>query len=92
MISGTVLPFDQLTVEDVNYYNELEARDTEKMVKIKTYDFKLSDGSDPKPDELCPNCGKLVSYGSANFCEYCGQRLKRCKDGNNTQLKSEADK
>lgn len=92
MISGTVLPFDQLTVEDVNYYNELEARDTEKNVIIKRYDFKLSDGTEPTPEEVCPNCGASVRYGSESFCQHCGQRLKRCKDGNNTQLESEADK
>ena len=90
MIAGTVIPFDQLTVEDVNYYNELEERDTAKDIVISEYDFKLADGSIPKPAELCPTCGSSVSYGSEKFCQYCGQRLKRCKDDNDTQHKSEA--
>jgi hypothetical protein len=90
MIAGTVIPFDQLTVEDVNYYNDLEERDTEKAVVIRKYDFKLSDGSEPSPEQTCPNCGESVSYGSERFCQYCGQRLKRCKDGDSTQHKSEA--
>lgn len=92
MISGTVLPFDQLTVEDVNYYNELEERDTAKEIVLKRYDFKMSDGSDPTPEELCPNCGASVRFGSEAFCQHCGQRLKRCKDGDDTQHKSEGDK
>lgn len=92
MIRGTVLPFDQLTVEDVNYYNELEERDTAKEIVLKRYDFKMSDGSEPTPEELCPNCGASVKYGSEVFCQNCGQRLKRCKDGDDTQHKSETDK
>jgi hypothetical protein len=92
MISGTVLPFDQLTVEDVNYYNELEERDTEKAIIIRPYSFKRDDGSDYKPNELCPTCGNSVLYDTGSFCQYCGQRLKRCKDGDDTQHKSEGDK
>ncbi len=92
MITGTVIPFNQLTVEDVNYYNELEERDTAEGIVISEYDFKLADGSTPKPAELCPRCGSSVSYGSERFCQYCGQKLKRCKDDNDTQHKSEASK
>ena len=92
MLFGHVRLDTPLTIEDVNYYNSLEERDTAKEIVLKRYDFKMSDGSEPTPEELCPNCGASVRYGSEVFCQNCGQRLKRCKDGDDTQHKSEADK
>jgi len=92
MLFGHVKLDTPLTIEDVNYYNLLEERDIAREVKIRKVEFKREDGSEFTPDEICPNCGHAVNYGSENFCQYCGQRLKRCKDGDDTQRKSEADK
>lgn len=75
MIDGKITV--TLSIAEANYYNALEERDKAKPIKLKTYDFKLSDGSYPTPSELCPNCEASVQYEKGTFCPMCGQRLDR---------------
>lgn len=75
MIDGKITV--TLSIAEANYYNTLEGKDKAKPIKLKKYDFKLSDGSDPTPDMLCPNCEASVTYEKGTFCPKCGQRLDR---------------
>jgi len=75
MIDGKITV--TLSITEANYYNHLEELDRAKPIKLKKYDFKLSDGSDPKPVELCPNCEASVQYEKGTFCPMCGQRIDR---------------
>ncbi len=75
MIDGKITV--TLSIAEANYYNHLEELDKAKPLKLKTYNFKLADGSDPTPEELCPNCEATVGYVKGTFCPMCGQRLDR---------------
>ena len=71
------IEMEPMSFKDAMYLQELMERDEAKPVRIKTYNFKMSDGSDPKPDELCPSCGSSLTYVSGKFCPECGQRVDR---------------
>lgn len=60
-----------LSIEEVNYYNELEERDEAKAVVKKEYKTISHD-----PSYLCPAC-KTITIEGDKFCRECGQRIDR---------------
>lgn len=75
MITGTINV--AMTLEKANYLNELEARDVAMPIKLHKYSIKKDDGTEYAPSELCPICGRTVTYVDGTFCPTCGQRLDR---------------
>lgn len=58
----------ELSIDDVNYINELIRRDTAAPIGK----FELTDG---EVFDTCPNCSRvIVGY---TFCPECGQRLDK---------------
>ena len=68
MIDGTMSV--TLTLAKVNYYNELEARDTEMPLIEGKY---MKDGEEGKY-YTCPVCGEYI-WTHDVFCRSCGQRI-----------------
>ncbi len=71
------IEIEPMSWEEAEKMMELIRRDEAKPVIVKTYDFKLKDGSDPRPDEICPSCRKALTYVDGEFCPYCGQRVDK---------------
>lgn len=58
----------KVSVENINYFNDLVKRD--KAMPVKVYEFRTFKGS----LEECAECGGYIFKGY-KFCPHCGQRI-----------------